>query len=214
MLVRSRFFKYSLSLLISISIFSCKKISENNYTINSKEDITNFIKENKKTNYYEKKINEVNYKLKYISIEEMALRNVNDIELLNQTRFDSILKDYDSLVFFNLEISIDDFYDDILKYKLDGDVEFNYSQLVEYYSFKMQKDIQLVQNEKDTIPCALYNYERNYGLSPKTNIMIGFKLKNTKNLTFVYENKHLRTSIIKIAIKEEDILKHPHIKIG
>lgn len=214
MLVRSRFFKYSLSLLISISIFSCKKISENNYTINSKEDITNFIKENKKTNYYEKKINEVNYKLKYISIEEMALRNVNDIELLNQTRFDSILKDYDSLVFFNLEISIDDFYDDILKYKLDGDIEFNYSQLVEYYSFKMQKDIKLVQNEKDTIPCALYHYERNYGLSPKTNIMIGFKLKNTKNLTFVYENKHLRTSIIKIGIIEEDILNHPHIKIG
>lgn len=214
MLVRSRFFKYSLSLLISISIFSCKKISENNYTINSKEDITNFIKEYKKTNYYEKKINEVNYKLKYISIEEMALRNVNDVELLNQTRFDSILKDYDSLVFFNLEISIDDFYDDILKYKLDGDIEFNYSQLVEYYSFKMQKDIKLVQNEKDTIPCALYHYERNYGLSPKTNIMIGFKLKNTKNLTFVYENKHLRTSIIKIGIIEEDILNHPHIKIG
>ena len=187
---------------------------ENNYTINSKQDIANFIKENKKTNCYEKKINEVNYKLKYISNEEMALRNVNDIELLNQTRFDSILKDYDSLVFFNLEISIDDFYEDILKYKLDGDVEFNYSQLVEYYSFKMQKDIQLVQNEKDTIPCALYHYERNFGVSPKTNIMIGFKLKNTKNLTFVYENKHLRTSIIKIAIKEEDILKHPHIKIG
>ena len=212
--MRSRFLKYILSLLISIGVFSCKKIPENNYTINSKQDIANFIKENKKTNCYEKKINEVNYKLNYISNEEMALRNVNDIELLNQTRFDSILKDYDSLVFFNLEISIDDFYEDILKYKLDGDVEFNYSQLVEYYSFKMQKDIKLVQNEKDTIPCALYHYERNYGLSPKTNIMIGFKLKNTKNLTFVYENKHLRTSIIKIGIIEEDILNHPHIKIG
>lgn len=196
--------------------FACSKAEKQTYAINSPEDINEFVKEQKEnTNLnYSKKIKEVNYNLNYISNEQMALKQVNDISTLNQTQFDSIVHNYDSLLFFNLEISIDNFNDDILKYKLEGDIEFNYSQLVEYYAFKMQKDINLVQNERDTIPCVLYHYERNYGISPKTNIMLGFKPTSLKNTVFVYENKHLKTGTIKFAIQEKEIVNHPHIKIG
>lgn len=197
-----------------VILFSCSKTGGESYTINSAEDINEFVKDQKEILMYEKKIKEVNYKLNYISNEQMALKQVSDLSKINQIQFDSIVRDYDSLLFFNLEISIDNFNDDLLKYKLGGDVEFNYSQLVEYYAFKMQRDINMVQNDKDTIPCVLYHYERNYGISPKTNIMLGFKVPSLKNTVFVYENKHLKTGTIKIIIQEKEILNHPHIKIG
>ena len=195
---------------------ACNKTGTQTYTIKSPDDINEFVQEQKhNTNLnYSKKINDINYTLNYISNEQMALKQINDLSSLNQVQFDSIVHNYDSLLFFNLEISIDNFNDDLLKYNLKGDVEFNYSQLVEYYSFKMQKDINLVQNNRDTIPCVLYHYERNYGISPKTTIMLGFKPVSLKNMVFVYENKHLNTGTIKFAIQEKEIVNHPHIKIG
>lgn len=195
-------------------IVSCHKIGNNSYFIQSVDDINDFINEEKEKQTTSKKIKEVNYNLRYISNEQMALKDVTDISKISQTQFDSLVKNYDSLLFFNLEISIDNFTDDILKYNLGGDMETNYSRLVEYYSFKMQHDICLVQNEKDTIPCVLYHYERNYGISSKTNVMIGFKPKTLSNLVLVYDNKHLKTGTVKFQIEEKNSVNQPHIKIG
>lgn len=203
-----------ISLILLIGLFSCHKTGSNSYSIQSAEDMNDFANEEKEKQTISKKIKEVNYNLQYISNEQMALKDVDDISKISQTQFDSLVKNYDSLLFFNLEISIDNFTDDILKYNLGGDMETNYSRLVEYYSFKMQNDICLVQNEKDTIPCVLYHYERNYGISPKTNVMIGFKPKTLSNLVLVYDNKHLKTGTVKFQIEEKNTVNHPHIKIG
>lgn len=200
--------------MVAITVtFSCSKTGSKTYEVNSASDVNEFVKEQKEKSTYEKKIKEVNYKLIYITNEQMALRDIKDLSKIEQTQFDSIIHNYDSLLFFNLEISIDNFNDDILKYKLEGDMESSYTQLVDYYAFKMQKDISIVQNEKDTMPCVLYHYERNYGVSPKTNILLGFKIPKLYNAVFVYENKHLKTGIIKFIIEEKEIKNHPHIKI-
>lgn len=195
-------------------MLSCHKTGSASYSIQTVEDMNDFANEEKEKQTTSKKIKEVNYNLRYISNEQMALKEVTDITKLSQTQFDSLVKNYDSLLFFNLEISIDNFTDDILKYNLGGDLETNYSRIVEYYSFKMQKDICLVQNDKDTIPCVLYHYERNYGVSPKTNVMLGFKPKTYNQLILVFDNKHLKTGTVKFYIEEKNIVNHPHIKIG
>lgn len=205
---------YTTLCFIALAMFSsCRKSDQESYTISSSDDINEFVKEQKETLTYEKKIKEVNYKLYYISNEQMALKQINDISKINQTQYDSIVRNYDSLLFFNLEIDIDNFNGELLQYKLDEDAEASYNDRVDYYAFRMQKNISIVLNERDTIPCMLYHFERNYGISPKSNFMIGFKTPSIKNAVFVYENKCLKTGPIKFALQEKSIVHHPHIKI-
>ena len=202
--------KYLLISLI-ITLYACNK--NDVFVVSSNSDVKQFIENEKEINSYEKKIKDVNFKLKYISNEQMALQQVSDITKINQVQFDSIVKNYDSLLFFNLQIDIDNFNEELLKYKLGGNIDASYSQRVDYYAFKMQKDINIVLAEKDTIPCMMYHFERNYGVSPKNNFMIGFKLSNFKNAVLVYDNNLLQTGIIKFELKEKEITHHTHIKI-
>lgn len=192
---------------------SCGKGKNDVYVISSGSDAKDFVEKEAEKNSYEKKIKEVNFKLKYISNDQMALQQINDLSQINQLQFDSIVRNYDSLLFFSLEIDIDNFSEELLKYKLDENVDASYNERVDYYSFGMQKDINIVLSEKDTIPCVLYHYERNYGISPKNKFMIGFKTSKLKDAVFVYENKFLKTGTIKFEIKEQDILNHTRIKI-
>ena len=195
-------------------VFSCNKSGKSIVTIHSNEEVKEFIKQEQEANTLNKKIKEVNYQLNYFSSERMALNEIGDITHTTQVQFDSIIRNYDSLLFFNLQISIDNFNDDLLKYNLQGDAEYNYSQLIEYYAYKMQKDVCIVQNEKDTIPCVLYHYERSFGISPITNIMLGFKPKTISDLVLVYDNKHLKTGIVKFKLENKNIINYPHIKIS
>ena len=197
--------------LLTITFYSCN--SNDVFVISSNEDIKKFIENEKKINSFEKKIKDVNFKLKYITNEQMALQQVSDISQINQVQFDSIVRNYDSLLVFNLQIEIDNFDDELLKYKLGGDLDASYAQRVDYYSFKMQKDINIVLADKDTIPCTMYHFERNYGISPKNNFMIGFKLSHFKKAVLVYDNNLLQTGIIKFELNEDKITHHTHIKI-
>ena len=202
-----------LSVLTCTLLMSCHKVNQDSYVISSDNDVKEYIKEQQETTTYEKKIKEVNYKLKYISNEQMALQQITDLSTINQVKFDSIVRNYDSLLFFNLEINIDHFEGEILQYKLEGDADLSYSERLDYYAFKMQKDIHIVLNEKDTIPCVLYHFERNYGISPNSNFMIGFKTANLKNAVFVFENNYLKTGPIKFALQENTLLNRPKIMI-
>ncbi len=206
---------YTLLFVASLlAMYGCKPSGENSYAINSGSDMKDFFDKESKKNTYETRIKDVGFKLKYISNEQMALQQIQDISNVTQSKFDSLVKDYDSLLFFNLQIDIDNFNDELLKYKLGENMDAEYNQRVDYYSFGMQKDINIVLYEKDTVPCVLYHFERNYGISPKNNFMLGFKVSSLKNAVLVYDNKFLKTGTIKFALKEEEILNHPHIKFN
>ena len=192
---------------------SCNKSGNEVFVVSSKDDIKQFIKKENEKYGQEKKIKDFNFKLNYISGDQMALRDVPDLEAISQPQFDSIVKNYDSLLVFNLEISIDNFNDELLKYKLDGNIDASYNKRIDYYMFGMQKDINIVLAGKDTVPCVLYHFERNYGVSPKNNFMLGFRASSLKEAVLVYENKFLDAGIIKFAINEEEIINHTHIKI-
>ncbi len=200
--------------LFLITLYSCKRNSDNSCVINSDSDAREFIEKESEKNTYKKRIKEVDFKLKYISNEQMALEDMKGLSEVTQAGFDSIIKNYDSLLFFNLEVTIDNFNEEMLKYKLGENPEASYNDRIDYYSFRMQKDINLVLSEKDTVPCILYHYERNYGVSPKNNFMIGFKTSKIRNAVLVYDNKFLNTGTVKFALNEQEILNHPKIKIN
>jgi hypothetical protein len=90
--------------------------------------------------------------------------------------------------------------------------ENEYYQRLEYFMSYMQDDIYLVEG-KDTISCSLYHYERNYGLAPYNNFVIGFNKLNAEiqDKIFIYEDKVLGTGKIIFKIKKEDIENVPEI---
>lgn len=195
-------------------ICACKQQGAGVYNVSSASDAKAFVEAESKKNSYETKIKEVNFILKHISNEQMALRDLGDISHASQATFDSILKGYDSLLFFNLEISIDNFTEEMIHYKLNASEEAAFDKRTAYYAFDMQKDISIVLADKDTIPCAMYHYERNYGVSPKNNFMLGFNVSQLKNAVLVYDNKYLTTGPVKFALNEQELFTHPQIKIN
>jgi len=195
-------------------MLACQKQGAGSYTISSAADASAFVEDESKSNVYETKIKEVNFKLKHISNEQMALRDLGDISHAAQASFDSILKGYDSLLFFSLEISIDGFTEEMIHYQLNAGEEAAFDKRTAYYAFEMQKDICIVQADKDTLPCTMYHYERNYGVSPKNNFMLGFKASHLKDAVLIYDNTYLTSGPVKFALNEQELFTHPQIKIN
>jgi hypothetical protein len=193
-------------------LLSCQKQGGRSYEISSASDAKAFVEAEAEKHAYETKIKDVNLTLKYISNEQMALRDLDDLSKATQASFDSILKGYDSLLFFNLEVSIDHFNEELLHYKPEQGASFE--ERVAYYSFDMQKNICIVVAEKDTIPCTMYHYERNYGVSPKNTFMLGFEASHLKNAVLIYDNQFLTTGPVKFALRDQDLFTHPQIKIN
>lgn len=196
-------------------VYSCKENGGGHtYEVSSTSDAKAFVDAESEKKSYETKIKDVNLKLKYISGEQMALRDLGDVSKATQAAFDSILKGYDSLLFFNLEVSIDGFNEELLHYKPDVMNAGDFDKRVAYYAFDMQKDICIVMAGKDTIPCTMYHYERNYGVSPKNNFMLGFNASQLKDAVLVYDNQYLTTGPVKFALNEQDLFTHSQIKIN
>lgn len=194
---------------------SCGKPSTQSYTLSSVTDVKAFVADEEKKKNYETKIQEVNFKLRHISGEEMALREIGDLSKATQAMFDSAAKAYQGNLYFNLELSIDGFNEELMHYRPDpSGSEAAYEERVSYYSFGMQKDISIVVGEKDTIPCTMYHYERNYGVSPNNRFMLGFEASALKNAVLVYDNPYLPTGPVKFALSEQDLSSHPQIKIN
>lgn len=195
-------------------LLSCGKQGAQTYEISSIRDAEKFVDAEKEKNTYEKKIKEVNFRLRYISHEQMALRDLDDLSTATQASFDSLAKGYEDFLFFNLEIEIDHFSEEMVHYMPNANVTSQFEERTAYYSFGMQKDICIVLAEKDTIPCTVYHYERNYGVSPKNNFMLGFRSGAIKNAVLIYDNTYLTTGPVKFALNEQDLLNHPKIKIN
>lgn len=62
-----------------------------------------------------------------------------------------------------------------------------YFQKLEYY-INAQSDFKLIIGESDTIPCAMYHMERNYGGAPYIDINVAFKKENKTpyDITMLY----------------------------
>lgn len=90
---------------------------------------------------------------------------------VDKAMFDTALSEYQGLQYYTIKMGAKESGKDVLLYNLSSEEE--YYQRINYYSALAQQDIYLVQ-QNDTFPCALYHYERTYGVSPYNNILLGF----------------------------------------
>lgn len=205
---------YIIMVAMLFVLCSCGKPEPHSYHISSQDEAKAFLESESEKNFYETKLKDVNFKLNYIPSETMALRELGDLSQATQASFDTLVKSYQDLLFFDLEISIDHFNEEMIHYGPISNDEASFENRVTYYSFGMQDDICLVMAGKDTIPCTAYHYERNYGVSPKNHFMLGFRASRVKDAVLVYHNQLLATGPVKFALKDQDLVYHPKIKIN
>ena len=90
--------------------------------------------------------------------------------------------------------------------------EDEYYGRLNYFVGHAQDDLQLYEGN-DTIPCSLYLFERNYGLAPYNDIVIGFKSSNTTDdKTIVFNDRVLGVGPVKFKIKSNDLANIPNLK--
>lgn len=166
--------------------------------------------EQKQTGIFSKTIENINYILQYKPLDYVMIREMNE-DINDEKKFKTLKKEYGKFDYYTLEISIEDFKEEILKYNLKTDGE--YSERVEYYAFRFQNDLKMVQ-EKDTFPCAAYHFERNYGLSPKVRFLLAFKRgDDSKERTFICHESYLGNSTVKINIDPNSLKEIPTLKM-
>lgn len=119
------------------------------------------------------------------------------------------LKDLDGMQYFTLRIKSTE-SNELLS--AEASRENEYYERLEYFMDNVQNDLWLVE-DKDTIPCALSHYERNYGLAPYNNFVIAFAKNNDKpnDKIFIYNDRILGTGKVMFKIKAEDINNIPTI---
>lgn len=89
--------------------------------------------------------------------------------------------------------------------------EHEYSQRLQYFSDLVQYDLSLEENN-DTLSCQLFHFERNYGVAPYNNIVLGFPKPTQENAkTLVFNDQMLGIGKIKLKIEKENIDNIPNI---
>jgi hypothetical protein len=134
---------------------------------------------------------------------------------LTKENYERELNESKDLQYFTCKIKIIDHNSEFLKYKLSSMAE--YEQRVDYFAFRMQQDIKLIEG-KDTLDCVLYHYERNYGTAPNAVFSIGFPKSKNDSLvydkTLSYDEKVFGLGKVNITISKENIVRIPEIKLN
>jgi hypothetical protein len=159
-----------------------------------------------------KQIGNCNFTLQYKPCEYEALLH-HKKEIITEADLDKATTALKDLQYFMLVIRNAD-GKEIME---EGSREMvEYGSKLNYMISDMQMDFSLVDGN-DTLPCAFYHYERNFGISPENNILLGFEIpasssNDVHDKTIIYDDKLLGNGIVMLTIKSEDIQQIPALK--
>lgn len=141
----------------------------------------------------------------YIVCEEERKESIADTVLKKK------LKELTDMQYYDLKIEIKDGQGELLKYGLTSTEQ--YQERINYFSFGMQKDIQLVDGN-DTLPCLLYHYERVYDVAPYGTFILGFAKGKNDNAgkTLLLFDKGFNKGIVKFYFEGKDIKYLPQLQ--
>lgn len=231
-----RFLKYIICLLLSVGCNSENdsflELPGRSRNVNDNEkiadvylapaDYLNWIENGKNGLLVTKTISDLNFSVFYKPYEYIVLKE-NEDSTLKPDELKNKINELNQMQYFTFRITAPSSSNELLKYKLLSQDE--YFARVEYFSFKMQDDLKLVDGN-DTLRCELFHFERIYNLAPYCTFVIGFPLSkeqitsNTQNQpyklrdkTIVFEDKIFNSGIVKLTF-ESKILNHiPKLKL-
>lgn len=123
--------------------------------------------------------NNIRYEVIYMPDEYIICQEVKS-NTIKDSLLNSRLSELIGMQYFKLRISLLDENGDLLKYNMNSPGQ--YTERINYASFAMQNDIRLIQN-KDTISCMLFHFERLFEAAPNGTFLLGFPLGQQKTLS-------------------------------
>lgn len=140
----------------------------------------------------------------WLALKEAGAENTAAIAATRQ--------EYAGMEYYRLRIALQSGQGDILQFNA-GSTD-TYYQRVEYFSFGLQYDLQLLAGQ-DTLPCRLFHFERNYGAAPYADFMLGFADKSGNKLdrVLLYHDRVFTDSLIRLVIPAEKIDRIPTLKL-
>ena len=144
--------------------------------------------------------------LDYVALEELRQAEVSSEELKKE------IKSFGAMQYFTFRISTTDSTKDALKVNKASDKESTERQ--NYFDFYIQRDLKLIEGS-DTLPCRLCHCVRGNGLTPYNDFVLAFdhpKKVVNGDLTFIYEDKILKTGTVTFLIAQSSINHIPQLK--
>lgn len=158
-----------------------------------------------------KDLNEYQFELQYKPVEFIAINEQRTTQI-DTALFDQRIKELNGLQYYTLKIqSLTGA--EVMRTGISSEQE--YGNRLQYFSDLAQYDMRLVDGN-DTLTCALFHFERNYGVAPYNNIVLGFSKiageNNTK--TFTFNEQALGVGKVKLKVAKQDINNIPKVKLN
>lgn len=160
--------------------------------------------------FQHKVIDRIDYSIQYkphayiVAMEER--QEQLEAEAVNQR-----LDELQGMHYFNMRLRLDGSNQELLKYQIASDQD--YQQRIYYLSFGLKQDIYLQVNDQQ-IPCELFHFARNYGLSPTADFVLGFPMPKDQqgDLQLVLEDRIFNNGTIKFTITQSDLENTPRMQ--
>jgi len=128
---------------------------------------------------------------------------------LSKVKYDKLKKELGELQYIDLSIKSLSTRGNALSGSIDN--QEDYYERLDYFVTYMQYDISLVDNT-DTLSPVLFHFERNYGLTPYSTIILAFeKGKSKGDRTLMINDQVLGIGRVNFYFKETDILAVPKL---
>ncbi|MCW3104306.1 MAG: hypothetical protein JWO09_2746 [Bacteroidetes bacterium] len=157
-----------------------------------------------------KEMSDISYNLSYMPSQYMACLELKGTDYTKE-ELEKASTHYAAMSYFNFRISIPKSSGELLKYELGSAAEYN--DRIGYMSFRMEKDLFLVQG-KDTLYPGLFHFERIYEIAPYATVMLAFdneKFSRDKEFTIVYNDALFHKGYIKYSYRPKQLIDLPSI---
>ncbi len=193
-----------------------KIISMEPRNVSMAEFIDEVITEEESSLIQEKIIGDFSFKMIYEPWEALIIKdNSNEI---SKEKFESDLKGRSTMLYFTLKISNKEFtHKELLLFDLPS--QDNYTERLDYYSFKVQNDLKLKIGE-DEISCGMAHFERTFGLAPGLTISLAFPISESvskqikdkklkERITVSFDEKIFNNGMVKFSFHPNHINSVP-----
>ena len=178
------------------------------------KEYANYIRNEKNGLQVSKTIDGFEFSLLYKPVEYIALMQDKD-ENISKSVLDEKTKPMQGMQYYTFTIKTES-GQELMREGISAENE--YYERLDYIVSYMQNDISLIDG-KDTLPCALFHYERNYNIAPQNNFVLGFEIPKAEentvtDKTLVFNDQILGIGKLMLTINSNAIKNIPQLKLS
>jgi hypothetical protein len=152
------------------------------------------------------------YTFQYKPSEYIALKEMEGLNVIDTVKYRNRLHALENTVWFNVYVEAANSNVNPVKNNLGGGMD-EYNNRIAYFLNEARNSFTLYYG-KDVMPQVGYNFENNYGLTPKDVMVIGFKIPDAQpkdDLTIEYNDKLFKNELLKVKITKSQLLNIPTV---